>query len=215
MGSRVLARARAAKSVCLEKTRQTGRLRMALQVHADPQGHRTRLGYYADLFLTLDEPEQDDGQSSNSPVQGEHHIGYISTWRLSKEPLQYTHEDVQPWVGDWLRGELGAPDDDSRPFKETMRLLYDESGQVQAITDPSLRASLGAAGSELIVVEMIWIKYQDEATGFQVSFDTYNSPREVRTNRSRLVLLPTHCIACFRTALLDYEQRNSASVVQR
>ncbi|KKY31309.1 hypothetical protein UCDDA912_g08751 [Diaporthe ampelina] len=137
---------------------------MSLQVHADPQGHRTRLGYYADLFLTLDEPGQDAG-----PGQQERHIGYISSWRLSKEPNSYAHEDLQPWVAEWLRGGVGGPEDDSRPFKETLRLLYDESGQVQAEDDDSLRSALGDGGTELISIEMIWIKYKDETTGFPVS----------------------------------------------
>ncbi|KAL2282254.1 hypothetical protein FJTKL_11075 [Diaporthe vaccinii] len=164
MRSRVLARARGAKPIDLERTGETGRLRMSLQVHADPQGHLTRLGYYADLFLALDEPGQDGG-----PGREENHVGYISAWRLSKEPNQYAHEEFQPWVTEWLQGELGDPDDDSRPFKETLRLLYDETGQLRAVNDESLRSALNDTGSELVFIEMIWIKYKDEKTGFPFS----------------------------------------------
>lgn len=170
MRSRVLARARGAKQITLERTKEEGRLRMALQVHADPQGHLTRLGYYADLFLKLDEPGHSGGP------QEEHHIGFISTWRLSKEPNSYAHEEFQPWVTEWLRGELGGPDDDSRPFKETLRLLYDETGQLRAVNNDSLRSALGDTGSDLVFIEMIWVKYKDETTGFQVSLYPRNSP---------------------------------------
>lgn len=170
--SRVLARARAAKPITLEETGGTGRLRMALQVHADPQGHLTRLGYYADLFFSLDDPEQELG----APRREEHHVGYISAWRLSKEPNQYSHEEYQPWVTEWLRSELGDPEDDSRPFKETLRLLYDETGQLRDVNDDSLRSALGDTGSDLVFIEMIWIKYKEETTGFPVSSDTCASP---------------------------------------
>lgn len=144
---------------------------MSLQVHADPQGHLTRLGYYADLFLGLDGPGQSGG-----PRREENHVGYISAWRLSKEPNQYAHEEFQPWVAEWLRSELGGLDDDSRPFKETLRLLYDETGQLRAVNDASLRSALDDTGSELVFIEMIWIKYKDEKTGFGVSFYMSNSP---------------------------------------
>lgn len=167
MKSRVLARAGAAKSITLERAGENGKLRMALQVYADPQGYRTRLGYYADLFLKLDGPGEGGG-----PGPEEHHIGYISSWRLSKQPKQYGHEDLQPWVTEWLRGDLGDPDDDSRPFKEALRLLYQDTGEVQdSITDDLILTALDDTGSELVFVEMIWIKYQDSTTGFQVSID--------------------------------------------
>lgn len=136
---------------------------MSLRVHADPQDHCTRLGYYADLFLKLDEPEKSGGPEE------EHHVGYISTWRLSKEPNQYCHEDSQPWVTEWLETELGGPDDDSRPFKETLRLLYNETGQLRTVNDDSLRSALSDVGSDLVFIEMIWIKYEDEKTRFSVS----------------------------------------------
>lgn len=184
---------------------------MSLQVHADPQGHLTRLGYYADLFLALDEPGHDGG-----PGVEENHVGYISAWRLSKEPNQYAHEEFQPWVTEWLQGELGDPDDDSRPFKETLRLLYDETGQLRAVNDESLRSALDDTGSELVFIEMIWIKYKDEKTGFPVSFLHVEQPlRDPRLIARGLVLLPTHCTTRFGTALLNYEQRNSPRVVQR
>lgn len=139
---------------------------MSLQVHADPQDHRTRLGYYADLFLKLEEPEKNGGPEE------EHHVGYISTWRLSKEPNQYSHEELQPWVTEWLQDDLGSLDDDSRPFKETLRLLYDKTGQLRSVDDDSLRSALSDTGSDLVFVEMIWIKYKDEKTGFLVSSHT-------------------------------------------
>lgn len=140
---------------------------MTLRVHEDPQDHRTRLGYYADLFLKLDEPEKSGGPEE------ENHVGYISTWRLSKEPNQYGYENFRPWVEEWLQTELGGPDDDSRPFKETLRLLYDETGQLRTVDDDSLQTALSdEIGSELVFVEMIWIKYKDEKTGFLVSSHT-------------------------------------------
>lgn len=167
MKSKVLARAGGAKSITLEHTGENGKLRMALQVYADPQGYRTRLGYYADLYLKLDGPSEDGG-----PGPEEHHIGYISSWRLSKPPNQYSHEDLQPWITEWLRGDLGGPDDDSRPFKEALRLLYQDTGEVQDnMTDDLIRTALDDTGSEIFFVEMIWIKYQDGTTGFQVSID--------------------------------------------
>ncbi|KAG6359511.1 hypothetical protein INS49_013032 [Diaporthe citri] len=167
--SKVLVRAKAAKPIGLERTGETGRLRMSLQVHADPQGHLTRLGYYADLFFGLDEPGQTDEPRRQLE---ENHVGYISAWRLSKEPNQYAHEEYQPWVTEWLQEELGGPDDDSRPFKETLRLLYDETGQLRDVSDDSLRAALDDTGSELVFIEMIWIKYKDEATGFPAADET-------------------------------------------
>lgn len=207
--SRVLARASATKSIDLERTGGTGKLRMSLQVHADPQGHRTRLGYYADLFFTRDE----QGQNSEAG-QEEQHIGYISSWRLSKEPNSYGHEDPQPWVAEWLRGDLGDPQDDSRPFKQTLRLLYNWIGQPQAVDDDSLRSALADTGHELIFIEMIWIKYKDETTGFQVSSGTCINPQKTTRLISRgPVLSSAHCATRLGTALLTHEQRHPASVV--
>lgn len=181
MRSKVLARARAAKYIALERTGETGRLRMSLQVHADPQGHLTRLGYYADLFLGLDEPGQAD-----APRREENHVGYISAWRLSKEPNQYAHEEYQPWVSEWLQGELGDADDDSTPFKETLRMIYDETGQLRRVNDDSIRSALDDTGSELVFIEMMWIKYKDEMTGFSVSLCIVEQPMiRKEANRSR------------------------------
>ena len=220
MKSRALARAGAAKSIALERAGKKGKLRMSLEVRADPQGYRTRLGYYADLFLKLDGPGQEGG-----PEPEECHIGYISSWRLSKQPDQYGHEEFQPWVTEWLHSELGGPDDESRPFKETLRLLYEiknddgqvEAGQVKArkvkagqvrdnMTDDLVRFALDETGSELVLIEMLWIKYKDDTTGFQVSVDCGNSTLGIRRLIAQgPVLSPGHCITCLRTTLLTYE----------
>ncbi|KAG8168366.1 hypothetical protein KVR01_001115 [Diaporthe batatas] len=165
MKSKTLARAGGSKSVTLERTGEEGNLRMSLQVHADPQGYRTRVGYYADLFLKLAGPIQEGDYSRE-----ERHIGFISSWRLSKEPNQYGHENYQPWVTEWLRSELGDKDDDSRPFKETLRLLYDDTGRIRGnINDELIRSALDETGNELVFVEMLWIKYKDDTTGMQYS----------------------------------------------
>lgn len=169
--SRTLATAGGSKSVTLEQTCEKGDLRMSLQVYADPQGYRTRLGYYADLFLKLDGPNQEVGPSRDGDhSRQERHIGFISTWRLSKEPSQHGHEDYQPWVAEWLRSALGDKDDDSRPFKETLRLLYDDTGKIREnANDELIRSALDETGHELVFVEMLWIKYEDDTTGLQVS----------------------------------------------
>lgn len=166
--SKVLAKARGLKQVRL-LNKETGKLHMSLHVHADPRDRLTRLGYYADLFLRLDQTV-----TKNVPLEREH-IGYISTWRLSKEPNKYGHENHPPWVTEWLRSELGGPDDDARPFKDTLRLLYDENGQMRPVHAEAFQNDLGVPGSELVFVEMIWIKYRDEVTGYEVSFATWES----------------------------------------
>ncbi|POS71705.1 hypothetical protein DHEL01_v209899 [Diaporthe helianthi] len=163
--SKALATVGGSKPITLERTCEKGNLRMSLQVYPDPQGYRTRIGYYADLYFKLDEPDQEGG-----PGQEERHIGFISCWRLSKGPNQYGHEDFQPWVTEWLRGDLGDEDDDSRPFKETLRLLYDETGKLRDnMNDELIRSALDETGSELVIVEMFWIKHKDETTGLQYS----------------------------------------------
>jgi hypothetical protein len=180
MGAKPLARARASKSITLEKTGEKGKLRMSLGIYTDPQGYRTRLGYYADLFFRLDGSGKD-----GEPDPEEFHIGFISSWRLSKQPYQYGHGKHQPWVMEWLHGDLGDASDDSRPLKKALRLLYHEestdseaggekveAGQVRDnMTDDIVRSALDETGSELVFIEMLWIKYKDDKTGFQVSSD--------------------------------------------
>lgn len=169
--SKPLATAGGSKSVTLERTGETATLRMSLQVYADSQGYRTRVGYYADLFLKLDAPDPEVAPSQEGDhSREERHIGFISSWRLSKEPNQYAHEDYQPWVMEWLRSDLGDEGDDSRPFKEMLRFLYDDTGKIREnMNDELIRSALDETGSELVFIEMMWIKYRDDATGLQVS----------------------------------------------
>ncbi|KAK2615131.1 hypothetical protein N8I77_001907 [Diaporthe amygdali] len=159
INSTVLAGARGTRDVHLEKAGIGARLRASLQVHTDPQGKRTRLGYYADLFCKLDGDDRE-----------EHHIGYITSWRLSKPPRQRQFEgNPQPWVEEWLSGDLGSPDDVSRPFKETLRLLYDETGQWKAVENETFQDALSDTGTELVFIDMIWIRHKNATTGFEYS----------------------------------------------
>ncbi|ROV95655.1 hypothetical protein VMCG_07544 [Cytospora schulzeri] len=131
-----------------------GRLRMSLEVHDDPYGYRSRLGYYGELYMT---PTTDNQERA---------VGYVSSWRVSKPNARNPGYDPQIWTNEWLRGEL--PDGDTPEIKHTnevktmLRRLYDVNGQPrpnsQYLTANSLE--LGDNGNEMLYISMIWI-YDD------------------------------------------------------
>lgn len=212
VNSTVLARASHTKPATLVGALDHSPLRISLQVHGDPQGNKTRLGYYADLFLT-------------PPGQAERYVGYISSWRLSKPPRQVTGQTPEPWVQEWLSGDLGAPNDDSRPFKETLRFLYDHAGQLLPMDrdddNRTIQTHLGDAGNELVFIDMIWIKHRDATTGLQVSLVNHmkhtRSPQDRRLIHGSLavcsVLSAPHCRTGFRDALPTHHVWDFASLV--
>ncbi|KAL1874878.1 hypothetical protein Daus18300_003419 [Diaporthe australafricana] len=177
VNSTVLARASYTKPANILGDLKDSPMRMSLQVHGDPQGNQTRMGYYAEFFLT-------------PHGLAERYIGFISAWRLSKPPGHVTGQVPEPWVQEWLSGGVGGQNDDSRPFKETLRLLYDNTGQLRPtdVNDDNTMAQtrLGDTGNELVFIEMIWIKHRDATTGQQVRLLDYM--RHTRSPRDRKLI---------------------------
>ncbi|KUI56680.1 hypothetical protein VP1G_04026 [Cytospora mali] len=152
--STVLAEAEGSKMVNLPRLGPEGtqgRLRISLQVHTDPYGYRTRLGYYGELFLTPNTDNQ------------ERPAGYITAWRISKPNSGHPLVNPQTWVDEWLIGPMGdgksAESIDTNNIKEPLRRLYDVFGQPRpnSQTMTANRVELGDSGNEIVFVPMICI----------------------------------------------------------
>ncbi|KUI72772.1 hypothetical protein VM1G_08183 [Cytospora mali] len=152
--STVLAEAEGSKMVDLPRLGpegSQGRLRISLQVHTDPYGYRTRLGYYGELFL-----------APNTDTQ-ERPAGYITAWRISKPNSGQPLVNPQTWVDEWLLGPMGdgssAESIDTNNIREPLRRLYDVVGQPRpnSQTMTANRAELGDSGNDIVFIPMIWI----------------------------------------------------------
>lgn len=121
-----------------------GTLRMSLQVHEDREGHRSRLGYYGELYLRLPGPK-------------EHHIGYIASWRLSR--LYGDDPNTGPaWIEEWLKGQVD--EDEKDELRRALESLFHKTGQLKEDAgkyNKPVSDQLQDAGSPIIFIPMIWI----------------------------------------------------------
>ena len=120
-------------------------LRVLLQVHSDPSGHSSRLGYRARFSLL-------------TPGTGPVHIGYIHTWRINKPtiamPARLTPAD-DAWRNELLRVNAGkAP----LEIKETclcLQALFNPDGGIREQVPSPIDRQL--VENRMIFVEMIHI----------------------------------------------------------
>ncbi|ROW07610.1 hypothetical protein VPNG_06784 [Cytospora leucostoma] len=158
--ARVLAKAEVQKDVHLPRfggvSGTRARLRVTLEVHDDPYGYRSRLGYYAQMFLT---PDSDPRERS---------AGYISSWRISKPNAGQQLVDPTVWVEEWLRRPIPEGEDNESIctgiLMEPLQRLYDQNGN----TRENLRCDGNALkalyndhnGHEIVFIPMILIYHE-------------------------------------------------------
>lgn len=161
--SRLLAEAEGSRMIDLPRFGPKGikgRLRMSLQVHDDPYGYRSRLGYYGDIHMT---PTSDNRERA---------VGYISGWRVSKPNARNPYTVPKIWADEWLRGPLPVGDTasitDTNILKDPLRRLYDVDGQPRPNSQymTANREELGDQGNEIVYIPMIWIYHECQYSPF-------------------------------------------------
>lgn len=161
--ARVLAKAEIRKTVLLKNCggrSARARLRVTLEVHDDPYGNRSRLGYYAQLFLT---PNSDPRERA---------AGYISSWRISKPNARQQLVSPDVWVEEWLRRPIPEGEDNESVctgvLMEALQRLYDRDGNPRDTLTCSrdARAALRNRhdGHEVVYIPMIFIYHECESS---------------------------------------------------
>lgn len=128
-------------------------MRTLVSVRKCPHGSRSRLGYHANLFLTLPGAEEKD-------------IGYIKGWRISRPSGVNPNIDPQYLMAEWYFKPLREYDQGSKEMAYCIRALYGK-GQLpirrisDRIVNSEKEAEVRDGGNEIVFIEEIYIKYRE------------------------------------------------------
>lgn len=153
----------------LERKVIEANMRTLVSVRKCPHGSRSRLGYHANLFLTLPGAEEKD-------------IGYIKGWRVSRPSGVNPTIDPQYLMAEWYFRPLQEYDQGAKEMAYCIRALYGK-GQLpirrlsDRIVNAEKEAELRDGGNEMVFIEEIYIKYRE---------DQYDPSTQVRSYDSAL-----------------------------
>lgn len=146
-----LAQIEASESINFKNGKAT--IRTLVSVKKCPHGFRSRLGYHANLYITL-------------PDGVERDIGYITAWRISRPSGVNPNIDPQYCMAEWYFESLRRYDEDSKQLAYCIRSLYGKGEIPRRISDRVVNAEkrneLQDGGNELMFIETIYIKWRED-----------------------------------------------------
>lgn len=128
--------------------------RILVSVQKCPNKFRSRLGYHANLYITL-------------PDGVERDIGYIKAWRISRPSGVNPTIDPQWCLGDWYFKPLETYDEGARQMAYCVRALYGK-GELPArrlsdrFVNEKKKDEIRDGGNELVFIETIYIKWRED-----------------------------------------------------
>lgn len=129
-------------------------IRILVSVQKCPLKFRSRLGYHANLYITL-------------PDGVERDVGYITAWRISRPTGVNPNIDPQYCMADWYFKALGSYDEGSRQLAYCIRALYGK-GEFPArrlsdrVVNEAKKSELRDGGNEIIFIETMYIKWRED-----------------------------------------------------
>ncbi|KAG6354920.1 hypothetical protein INS49_004001 [Diaporthe citri] len=159
-----LAQIEASETINFKGGKDNATIRTLVSVKKCPHGFRSRLGYHANLYITLA-----DGV--------EREIGYITAWRISRRSGVNPNIDPQYVLADWYFESLGTYDEDSKQLAYCIRSLYGK-GEIphrisERIVNREKRNEIQDGGNELVFIETIYIKWREDRKDARTEYRGY------------------------------------------
>lgn len=159
-----LAQIQASESIDFRDGKAT--IRTLVSVKKCPHGFRSRLGYHANLYITL-------------PDGVERDIGYITAWRISRPSGVNPNIDPQYCMTDWYFEPLRTYDENSKQLAYCIRSLYGRGEIPRRISDRVVnqekRSELQDGGNELMFIETIYIKWREDRNDARTEVRNYET----------------------------------------
>lgn len=149
-----LAQIEASETINFKDGTENATIRTLVSVEKCPHGFRSRLGYHANLYITLADGVERD-------------IGYITGWRISRPSGVNPNIDPQYCMAEWYFKPLGTYDENSKQLAYCIRSLYGK-GEIpirrlsDRVVNQEKKNELQDGGNELMFIETIYIKWRED-----------------------------------------------------
>lgn len=146
---------------------QNATIRTLVSVRECPRGKSSRLGYHANLYLTLRDGVERD-------------VGYITGWRISRPSGINPNIDTYPCLSDWYFDPLQSYDEDSKQLAYCVRAIYGK-GSIPTrrvsdrVVNAEKREELRDGGNEIVFIETLYIKWRENANDRRTQVCKYDS----------------------------------------
>lgn len=146
---------------------QDATIRTLVSVRECPRGKSSRLGYHANLYLTLRDGVERD-------------VGYITGWRISRPSGSNPNIDPEPCLNDWYFAPLQSYDEDSKQLAYCVRAVYGKGSiPTRRVSDRVVNAEkkeeLRDGGNEIVFIETLYIKWRENPNNRQTQVCKYDS----------------------------------------